>query len=178
MKTHVGYFAGAEREFCLKTGQILDLEEACDKTGIGAIYFRVGSGQYFFREVTNVIIQGLVGSGMSFKDAKKLVHERVDFGEPLAELQGLALDILLTRFAGEEKSDGGETSGDPEEPIDVGQLFDAFVKVGITPDQVRAMDYSDLLKILKSAGSNGTRAPTDEEFEAMVQDWEARQNDD
>jgi hypothetical protein len=159
-------WAGAERRFNLSFGQMMDLEEACDKTGIGAIYLRLGSHQYFARDIYHTIRMGLVGGGMSETEAHRLMKDRFD-ATPLIKSAEMAINILVNQFAG---IDPGDTAAprDVAEPLKAGPILASFLKAGIPPDAVRAMSYADFVNISRAIGGDGVEPPSEQEFADMV----------
>ena len=69
-------WAGEPRVFRLNFGNILDLEQACGRVGIGEIYLKLGTHNYFANYVYHTIRQGLLGGGMRAEEADKLLQER------------------------------------------------------------------------------------------------------
>lgn len=166
MAAIVRNWAGVERSFDLPLGRVFDLEESCGKVGIGAIYARLSSHQFFAADVYHTIKQGLIGGGMSDVDAKRLLDQR--FGVvPLVESVELAIDVLVGLMEGVTPREA-ETGGNPATPLDTGKILHSFVQAGIAPDAVRNMRYADFLNILNAVGSKGDTAPSAEEFEDMV----------
>lgn len=160
-------FAGAEREFRLRLGDILDLEEACGKVGIGAIYLRLAGHQYFIRDIQHTIRLALIGGGLPATEAGELVRQRLDAGL-LVELQGLAVDILVARFAGlEPEQSDTEDAGEPV-PLDADEILSSLLQLGLSPEQVRAMDYDDFRRLCRATGRGQIAPPSDEEFRAMI----------
>ncbi|MFQ6553394.1 gene transfer agent family protein [Aestuariibius insulae] len=167
-------WAGAERTFALPLGCILDLEEACGKVGFGEIYLRMGSHRYFARDVYHTIHQGLIGGGIAASEAKRLLDERFDL-TPIGVHVQIALEILITAMSGvEAKSEGSGEEGTPE-PLDKGKIFAALIKIGLTPDQVRAMRYDDYVALCRAAGGAKVEPPSEEAYEAMLAAHEERE---
>lgn len=173
MRDLITDFAGAQRCFRLRVGEIADIEQACGKIGIGAIYLRVSAHQYFQQDVSNVIKYALIGGGMPSVEAKHLVDGRMDI-TPLTQMQALAVDILVATFAGIERDDT-KPAGDPQVPLDMGKLFQSFVQVGVSPNDVRATDYGDFCNMVRVASGGDVQPPSEEEFADMIRDWEGRQ---
>lgn len=167
-------YAGEPRAFRLTLGNVVDLEEACGKVGIGAIYLRVAQQSYRVRDVFEVVRFGLVGGGLDPAAARALVTERFDI-LPLAEHVNLALDILISLMAGAEDSEPRKTDGDPADPMPWGDIMLQFVKLGMPVSAVRDMDFTDFLALNRAAGrTDADAAPTEEEFQAMLKRFEER----
>jgi hypothetical protein len=164
-------FAGEPRVFHLRLGEILDVEEACGKVGIGAIYLRLARHEWKVRDVREVLCHGLRGGGMTLADARVLVDERISTGG-LSALHALAIDVLLAIMSGIEP-DRTQPAGDPETPMDFGEVFAAFAQMGIGPEQVREMRYGDFCAMARAMGKGRVQPPTEDEFRDMVARYEA-----
>jgi hypothetical protein len=166
MAEHVADFAGQERKFLLRYGQLIDLQEACGKVGIGAIYLRLGKHEYFAQDVFEIIRLGLIGGGLDSLEAKRLVMERFD-EENLTYLQALAVDILVATFAGVEREDGEASTGD-DDLIDHAKILRAFLQAGISPKELREMSYEDFVALSRAGGEEREPEITVEEFDHLV----------
>jgi len=160
-------WAGALRRFDLPFGQVLDLEEACGKTGIGLIYQRLVRAEFYVRDVFHVLRQGLIGGGMAPAEAERLLRDRFD-AIPLLGNAELACTILLGLFAGVDSA-AAAAPGDPAKPYDLGAIFAAFAKLGLPPDSLRQMSYPAFVAMCGAFGREGVQAPTEEEFKDMLQ---------
>ncbi|PVM90662.1 gene transfer agent family protein [Caulobacter endophyticus] len=124
-------FAGEERDFRIRLGEIRRIEKACG-TGIGEVLRRLAravfalskySGiealaagvEFHAEDVRAPIYQGLIGAGMTSKDATNLV--RLDIDE--RGIQGLldhattALEVLwASRQAPEDEEPGEPIAGE------------------------------------------------------------------
>lgn len=166
MQAYHAEWAGAERPFRLRFGDVLDLEEACGKIGVGAIYLRMGRHQYFAKDVFETIRLGLVGGGMAPTEARRLMQDRFDH-VPMADSLNLAMAILVHLMAGIDPDDT-RPAGDPEEPHDTGGILASFVKVGISPESIRAMSYADFVSMARAMGGKDVQPPSEDEFLDMV----------
>lgn len=162
-------FAGDMRLFRLSVGAVLDIEEGCGGTGIGAIYKKLSAYEFHLRDVKNCVLHPLIAGGVSAVEADRLVMERIDAGA--AEVHALALDLLISFFDGVKGSDGDE-GGDPEAPHDKGAIFKMFAKLGVMPNAVRDVQYSDYVAMIRSAVGDTVQPPTEEEFNEMVKAYE------
>lgn len=161
-------FAGAERHFRLGFGEILDLEEACGKVGFGAIFVRLSTHAYHAGDVRHVLRYGLRGGGTPLAEATRLVDERMPVAG-LTYLHGIAIEVMLSVLEGvPENSDGPAEVNDPEKPMDAGAIFAGFAQMGIPPEQVRAMRWSDFVAMMRAMGGKQVSAPTEEEFKDMI----------
>lgn len=163
-------FAGEARVFHLRLGEVLDIEEACGKIGIGAIYLRLARHEWRVREVREVLAHALRGGGVQIAEARRLIDERMDAGG-LADLHAMALEVLIALMSGVE-ADRTQPEGDPETPMSVGEIFAGFIQQGVVPDQVRAMRYDDFCAMVRVMGKGRVQPPTEEEFRDMVRRYE------
>lgn len=161
-------WAGELRAFDLPLGKVMDIEEACGKTGIGTVFSRVASGSYFANDLYQIIRAGLIGGGMAVVEVDRILQARF-ITAPLIETQSVCVEIMSALVVGivpeETKSDGGAP-----EAIDVGALLHSFLQAGISPDQVRAMGYADFVNIIRASGSkkDEPNLPTEEEYLAAI----------
>lgn len=164
-------YGGEPHDCKLALGEVVDLERACGKVGIGDIFQRMTLQQYKALEVYHTIRLGLVGGGMRDPDARALVEEQ--FGlKPLSYHVETAYRILLDLIAGEGDEDevpDEEPSGDPSQPIDWDGVLSALVKLGVPPAQVRDMRFDDFLALMRAAArTEADKAPSEAEFQAML----------
>jgi hypothetical protein len=165
-------WGGEQRRLALTFGNLMDIEEACGKVGIGEIYTRLGSHRYFARDVYHVIRQGLIGGGLKGAEADRLMQDRFS-ATPMVTNVEIAMELLITVMAGID-ADEDAKPGDPSKPFDVGGIFAAFVKMGIPTQAVRDMELADFVRLCRGLSSDGTKAPTEAEFEEMIERLEAR----
>lgn len=66
------FFGDREHDFLLSPDLVTELERVC-QTGIGSLSRRFFSGDFSFRELTEVIRLGLIGGNCDPKDAAELV---------------------------------------------------------------------------------------------------------
>lgn len=118
----VAEFAGDEHDFCLRWGEIVELQEARD-AGPAWLLTRMIGGQWLVQDVSEIIRLGLVGGGMDAKAARKLVRTNVE-QRPL-DLGGedglfmLAVKILSAAIHGAEDEPGkpeGRANGSTTSP--------------------------------------------------------------
>lgn len=94
----VASFAGQDRIFRLRIGEIGELETLCD-AGIGGVFSRLATMQFKFADVRETIRLGLIGGGTVASQAAFFVKRYVD-DRPLNENVPLAIDILRATFEG------------------------------------------------------------------------------
>lgn len=167
MDALVREWGGVERQFALDFGLVCNIEEACGEKGIGGIYVSLATHQYHVREVYQTIRYGLIGGGMARPEVERLMKTRFD-EIPLADSVALAVDLLAALNNGVKEDRTRPASGDVDEPIDLGKIFANFAQVGITPQQVRAMDYADFCNLMRSVGGDKVQPPTEDEYDDMI----------
>lgn len=91
-------WGGEERTFDLRLGEVRKIE---DKTGIGpaVILANLQNGTWKVDEYREVILQGLMGGGMSAPEATKLVKSWVD-ERPAKESLLPAMNIIMAWLVG------------------------------------------------------------------------------
>lgn len=98
-------WAGGEDQFCLKIGQILDLEERC-KAGVAVIANRLTSGEWGLNDVRETVRLGLIGGGMDPERAMSKVNNFVDANDAgIAHSVLVAFAIIQTALFGAPKDD-------------------------------------------------------------------------
>lgn len=123
--THVrAPFAGETRTFRLTIGGARAIEEAC-RAGIGAVFSRLVTNQFYADDVLAVIRHGLAGGGLREPRASALVIREIGDAEgelraPLADYVDLATSIVRSFLAGippgkpaAEESDPGPATSPP-----------------------------------------------------------------
>ena len=162
-------WAGRERTFRLQVGQVLDIEEACGGVGIGEIFLRMGQGRYTLHDVMFTLRFGLIGGGMESAEAKRLIAQRFDT-VPLITSWEVAHELLITLMSGVPPKTDDAATGDPSEPHNAGEIFAAFVQLGIAPQDVRGMRYADFVRLCRALpGGDKAKVPSEAEFDAMVE---------
>ena len=165
-------FAGVERVFRLRLGEIMDIEEACGKSGLGAIYLRLCKHEWSIRDLRHILRLSLTGGGMDSGEATRLVDERIGAGQ-LVQLHALALDLLVSVMETVTPEDGAP-KGDPDRPIDAGEIFAGFARMGVPPEQVRAIRFDDFVLMVRAMGGKDAKPPTEDEFKGMLARYEER----
>lgn len=97
-------FGDGEYLFRLPCKQIAELQEKCN-AGIGTIYQRVFSGNYYIADLVETVRLGLIGGKLDVVLANRLVANYVD-DMPKSVLVELASAILLANLAGYKPADG------------------------------------------------------------------------
>ena len=97
-------FAGQDRTFRLRLGEIAELER-CAGTGIGEIMMRLASHRFKQADIRDTVRLGLEGGGLPEPEATVLVMRYVD-EEPLGEHLQLAADILSAAVSGVPETPG------------------------------------------------------------------------
>lgn len=129
-------FAGEERKFCIRLGEIRRIESKCGDIGIGEVLRRLArcvtavaehgglaalaSGvEIHADDVREPIYQGLIGGGMSTGEATKLLKLEVDDRGVRGLLDNAAVSLAVL-WASQETPPGeqpaGESPATPESP--------------------------------------------------------------
>lgn len=87
-----GPFAGRDRRFCLRLGEVAELERLCN-AGIGSIALHIATHQFSQAEIRETVRLGLQGGGLTEPEATALTMSAFD-GRPLAEHIELAAKIV------------------------------------------------------------------------------------
>lgn len=164
-------WAGKERSFRLRFGDVMDLEEACGEA-IGTIFIRVTAGQFKVTFVYHTIRLGLVGAGMSLMDAKRLLADQFD-ARPYMDHAGVAGEILAALMVGVEPTEGDEAS-DPARIVfsEVSQICRVF---NMSPQELRDMRYADFVNLLRGFNASSDKKAahiTEEEFMDILNRYE------
>lgn len=108
-------FAGERRSFDLSPiGCIRRLQDACD-AGPNHIRMRLVDGTWRDHDLREPLIQGLVGGGLSQRDAQSLIEKWVD-PEPKNQFLPVAQAVLLAWLVGAEDEPLGESQGEGATP--------------------------------------------------------------
>lgn len=112
LKTEVRLdFAGERRSFDLSPIACLRrVQDACD-AGPQFVLNRLFDGSWRLDDLREPIIQGLVGAGMSQREAQGLVEKWLD-PEPKQQFIPLAQAVLMAWLMGAEDEDLGEPKGE------------------------------------------------------------------
>ena len=166
MRPILRYWGGVERTFALNFGLVCDLEEACGKVGVGAIYVALATHQHHARYVWHTVRLGLIGGGMTPAEAEQLLRLRFD-EVAWADSTALAIDLLVAINEGVEE-DRLASQGEPSEPLALGSILANFAQAGIPPQIVRDMRYSDFVNLIRSLGGDRVQPPSEDEYLDMV----------
>ena len=166
-------WAGKDRLFRLDFGGVLDLEEACGKEAIGAIFLRISSGKFYASDIWHTIRLALIGGGENKIEAKRLMEKHFD-RTPYTENASIAGEILIALMTGIEETDAGGDGADPE-PIRFSEVSQICRTFNMSPHDLRALTYADFVNMVKGFNaSQGPRLdpPTEEEFEEILAKYE------
>jgi hypothetical protein len=70
-------FGGEEYDFCLRWGELIELQEKCD-VGPGVVLMRIVSNQWRMEDIPAVIRLGLIGGGLEPSTASRLVRRNLE----------------------------------------------------------------------------------------------------
>lgn len=99
-------WAGGEHPFRLGIGELRAIEQKCD-AGCAVVLMRLLSSQFKIDDVYQPIRLGLIGGGMSERDAQKTLDAALDVASPYA-LAIPAAEILRRFFMWESPDQPGE----------------------------------------------------------------------
>lgn len=110
-------FAGGDFDFCLRIGELIELQEKCD-AGPPLILARLQQGAWKVEDVRETIRLGLIGGGMAATEASVKVKAYVDNPDRDPPLAGYALTasailaaaILSVKEEEAPKSDGSQAT--------------------------------------------------------------------
>ena len=175
-------FAGRERDFLLRVGEIGRLEIACG-AGIGAVLQRVAIGQYGLADIRETVRLGLIGGGATSAEAESLVSAYID-PCPLDDALGLAAEILAATLrhlpdADPKPRDEAPQKSDPGAFVDA--LIEAGGAIGFTPVDINAMTLGELAAVFKgharaNSPADASKAPSLDEFNRVLADESAKGN--
>ena len=105
------FFGDGDYDFKLTISAISALQVKC-QSGIGQIYTRVISGQFYSQDLLETVRHGLIGGGMAPKPAHDLIESYSDV-VPLEDWQDIATSILAAATHGykPDNDGGGEETG-------------------------------------------------------------------
>lgn len=96
--TYRAFFGDAEYDFTLTDPMLAELEKITG-LGVGALYFQMLNLAYPAEYLREIIRLGLIGGGMNPEQAKRLC-DAYGVNRPLAEVLGLAFEIMAARWTG------------------------------------------------------------------------------
>ena len=105
------FFGDGDYDFKLTISAISALQVKC-QSGIGQIYTRVISGQFYSQDLLETVRHGLIGGGMAPKPAHDLIESYSDV-VPLEDWQNIAISVLAAATHGYKPDGemGGEETG-------------------------------------------------------------------
>ncbi|PZX19820.1 tail tube GTA-gp10-like protein [Palleronia aestuarii] len=169
----IAEWAGKDRLFRLTFGGVLDLEEACGKDAIGAIFLRVTTGTFRVTDVYQVIRMALIGGGENRVEAKRLMETHFD-AYPYTDNAALAGEILMALMTGIEdvaKTDSAEVP-EPWKFSEASQICRTF---HMSPQDLRDLSYADFVNMIagfNAASPQKAEPPTEEEFDEILAKYE------
>ncbi len=105
-------FGGEDRLFRLNIGRLRALQEKVD-AGPMELLSRLSAGTWRVDDIREVLLQGLIGGGMSSPDATRLV--KTDFDDlPLQPFVQIAQAVVMTALVGAEDEGAGEQLGEEQ----------------------------------------------------------------
>lgn len=172
-------FAGRERRFALRFGEILDLEQACgdgkEPAPIGVIFQRLSMSRFAARDVYHTIRLGLIGGGMDSLKAKALLDDRISAGAGLMVMADLALDLMIHVMAGIEGAEAGPPEKQEPKPLRLSDVAMICQTLGMTPNDLRQTRYADFVNMVRgfnAAGKTRVEPMTEDEFAEILAKYE------
>lgn len=107
-------FAGRDRDFQLRIGEIGELERIC-KAGIGAIMVRLASHQFYAHDIWETIRLGLEGGGAPETEATAIIMRYRS--RPLADYIELATNIVVACVNGAPREAPGKSAGETSDGL-------------------------------------------------------------
>ena len=170
-------WAGRERVFALRFGEVMALEQACGDgrtpDASGAIFQRVSTGRFRVADLFHVLKQGLIGGGMGLLQADKLVRDHFD-RQPYLVTSSVVGEIMLDLMNGIEPSDAGSDGGEPE-PYRFSEVVQICRVFNMSPADLKAMSYADFVNMLRGFNAGSARKVdmiSDEEFADILAKYE------
>lgn len=170
-------FAGRERRFVLRLGDIMDIEQACgdgkDSAPVGVIFQRLSTGRFSVKDVVHTLRFALVGGGMEPIKALSLVRDRVEGGSGLLRDGEIALQLLMMVMAGVE--DAGPSDNAEPKPLRLSDLSLICQTFGMTPEDLRATRYADFVNLIRgfnAAGKGRIEPISEDEFAELLAKYE------
>lgn len=166
-------FAGQDRTFRLRLGEIGELERLCS-AGIGEIMMRLASHRFRAADIRDTIRLGLEGGGLFEPDATALVMRYLD-DEPIGEHLNLAADILTAAVSGVPQAPKRREIGEEREPGDLASFIGIGAAIGFSPEQVKRSTLSELTAAIEGyakvhAPKREAETPDDAEYLAVLAD--------
>ncbi|QEW26738.1 gene transfer agent family protein [Roseovarius indicus] len=166
-------WAGKDRLFRLDFGGVLDLEEACGKDPIGAIFLRISSGKFYASDIWHTIRLALIGGGENKVEAKRLMENHFD-RTPYTENASIAGEILIALMMGIEDGGANGEATEPE-PIRFSEVSQICRTFNMSPHDLRALTYADFVNLVRGFNSSQgpkLEPPSEEEFEEILAKYE------
>lgn len=169
-------WAGRERVFALRFGDVLDLEQACGDgkapAAVGSLFQEIGMGRFSAKAVYHTIRLALIGGGLERLKADHLMREHFD-KRPYLESSSLALEILMALMSGVEPTEARE-EGEPK-PLKFSEVSQICQTFHLSPNDLRAMRYDDFVNMVRGFNAGSKQKAdflTDEEFADILARYE------
>lgn len=173
----VRYWAGKDRLFRLRTGAVMDLEEALAGQAIGVTFQKLASGQFSIMDVHETLRIGLIDAGESVVDAKRLLGTHFD-KVGLSDNAGIASDLVASLMVGVEEPGKEKESGEPE-PIKFSEISQISRVFHMSPQDVRELRYSDYVNMMRGYNASRPDAPiehlSEDEFLSILDKYEPKE---
>lgn len=171
-------WAGRERVFALRFGEVLALEQACGDgkapEAIGAIFQRVSTGRFRAADLFHILKQGLIGGGMGVLQADKLMRDHFDT-QPYLQTATVAGEIMLGLMSGIEPSEGAAGDASSPEPYRFSEVSQICRVFNMSPADLKAMPYADFVNMLRGFNAGSQKKAdmiSEEEFADLLAKYE------
>ena len=151
-------WAGRDRVFRLRLGDVLDLEEALGRQPISVTFRRLATAEFGVMDVHETLRIGLIGGGESILDAKRLMDSHFE-RRGLMEQAGIAGDLLISIMTGVEVAEGAPDQDQPE-AMKFSEISQICTTFALSPQELREMRYADYVNMVRGwnaapAGQSG-----------------------
>lgn len=113
------FFAGRERNFQLRLGEISEMERNCN-AGIGEIMARLATHRFGVNDIWEPVRLGLIGGGASALEADLTVQTYHPPHYPIADFLALAVEIVQGAVSGvpqgKDETEGASTAAPGTSP--------------------------------------------------------------
>ena len=158
------YWAGKERLFRLRLGDVLDLQEALGGQEIAVTFRKMTTGTFGIMDVHETLRIGMISGGETVIDAKRIFADRFDT-IPLAESSAAAAELLVALMTGIEDIKPSEDDVSPG-PLKFSELSQISRTFHMSPIDLRNMPYADFVNMMQ--GFNASRP--DQPLEHLSED--------
>lgn len=162
--TVVVELAGRRRALCLDCGMLDELQRRRG-AGVQAVARRLWSRTWRVDDVLDVLRLGLAGAGVAPVEAEDVAAAAM--ARLRSEAVPAAMLAMGAAFNGLPEV-GGEKGRPVERPVDFARFRAKLVEFGVSPVALDRMSLGGLLSTFAALGKTGADAPTDAEFDEIM----------